>query len=102
VEDVMAKELEMNDKTAQNQERHSSDKRNQQKLQGKALQMNENSAEDREAARSPVSPQQSGDKRNQQKLQGKALQVNENSVDDREPPGHRRQSENDRGGKNPR
>jgi hypothetical protein len=81
MEDAMAKALEMKDNRAQNQERQpqqqSGDKRNQQKLQGKALKLNENSVEDQEPARSPAPPQQqSGDKRNQQKLQGKALQVN--------------------------
>jgi hypothetical protein len=85
MEDAMAKALEINDNTAQNQERQprqqSGDKRDQQKLQGKALQVNDNSVEDQEPARSPAPPQ-SGDKRNQQKLQGKALEVNENSVED--------------------
>jgi hypothetical protein len=50
VEDAMAKVPQRNDNTAQNQERQpqqqSGDKRNQQKLQGKALQVNENSVED--------------------------------------------------------
>jgi hypothetical protein len=81
----MAKALEMNDNTAQNQERQpqqqSGDKRNQQKLQGNALHVNENSVEDQEPARSPAPPK-SSDKRCQQKLQGKILQVNENSVED--------------------
>jgi hypothetical protein len=84
----MAKELKMNDNTAQNQERQPQqkpgDKRNQQKLQGKALQVNENSVEDQEPARSPAHPQQSSDKRNQPKPEGKAFQVNENSVEDQE------------------
>ena len=60
MEDGMAKALEVNDNTAQNQERQpqqqSGDKRNQQKLQGKALQVNENSVEDQEPARSPAPP----------------------------------------------
>ena len=58
MEDAMAKALEVNDNTAQNQERQPQqqpdDKRNQQKLQGKALQVNENSVEDEEPARSPA------------------------------------------------
>lgn len=60
MEDAMAKALEVNDNTAQNQERQpqqqSGDKRNQQKLQGKAFQVNENSVEDQEPARSPAPP----------------------------------------------
>jgi hypothetical protein len=60
VEDSMAKALEVNDNTAQNQKRQpqrlSGDKRNQQKLQGKALQVNENSVEDQEPVRSPAPP----------------------------------------------
>ncbi|PZV35934.1 hypothetical protein [Mesorhizobium kowhaii] len=85
----MAKELEVNNNTAQNQQRQPQqkpgDKRNQQKLQGKAFQVNENSVEDQEPARSPAHPQQSSDKRNQSKPEGKAFQVNENSVEDQEP-----------------
>lgn len=60
MEDAMAKALEVNDNTAKNQERQpqqqSGDKPNQQKLEGKALQVNENSVEDEEAARSPALP----------------------------------------------
>ena len=60
MEDAMTKALETNDNTAQNQERQplqqSGDKRNQQKLQGKAFQVNENSVEDQEPTRSPVPP----------------------------------------------
>lgn len=56
MEDAMAKALEVNDKTAQNQERQpqqqSGDKPNQQKLTGKSFQVNENSVEEGE----PVSP----------------------------------------------
>jgi hypothetical protein len=67
-------------------QQQSGDKRKEQKLQGKALQVNENSVEDQEPARSPAPPLRgSGDKRNHQKFQGKALQVNENSVEDQEP-----------------
>ena len=54
---AMAKELEVNDNTVQNQERQppqqSGDKRNQQKLQSKALQVNQNSLGDQKAARLP-------------------------------------------------
>ena len=89
MEDAMAKALGANDNTAQNQERQPQqqcgDKPNQQKLQGKALQVNENSVEDvedQESGRLPASPLRgTGDKPNQQKLQGKALQVNENNVE---------------------
>jgi hypothetical protein len=53
----MAKELDVNDNTAQVQDRQpqqqSVDKRNQQKLQGKALEVNGNSAEDQGPARLP-------------------------------------------------
>jgi hypothetical protein len=52
--DAMTKAREVNDNTAQNQKRQpqqqSGDKCNQQKLQGKALQVNENSVEDKEPA----------------------------------------------------
>jgi hypothetical protein len=64
MEDTMAKALEVNDNTAQNQERQlkqrSGDKPNQQKLQGKALQVNENSVKDQEPAGSPA-PQRRND-----------------------------------------
>jgi hypothetical protein len=59
MEDAMAKALEVNDNTAQNQEsqpKQSGDKPNNQKLQGKSLQVNENSVEDQEPARSPAPP----------------------------------------------
>jgi hypothetical protein len=60
MEDAMAKALDVNDNTAQTQKRQpqqqSGDKRNQQKLEGKALQVNENSVEDPEPARSPAPP----------------------------------------------
>jgi hypothetical protein len=49
MEDVMAKALEVNDNPAQNQEyeqdRRSGEKPNKQKLQGKALQVNEDTVE---------------------------------------------------------
>jgi hypothetical protein len=89
MEDAMAKALGANDNTAQNQGRppqqQSGDKPNQQKLAGKALQVNENSVEDQESAPPAPPRQRSGDKPNQQKLAGKALQVNENSVEDQQP-----------------
>ena len=83
----MAKELDANDNTAQDQDRHpqrqSGDKRDQQKLRGKAFQVNENTVGDHEPDRSPAPPSRgSGDKRNEQKPQGKAFEVNENSVED--------------------
>ena len=57
---IEAKALEVNDNTAQIQERRpqqqSGDKRDQQKLQGKSFQVNENSVEDQEPARSPAPP----------------------------------------------
>jgi hypothetical protein len=62
MEDAMAKALGANDNTAQNQGRppqqRSGDKPNQQKLAGKALQVNENSVEDQQPARSPAPPRQ--------------------------------------------
>ena len=80
----MAKEFELNDNVAQDQERQrqqqSDDKRNQQNVPGKALQMNDKSAGGKGP---PALPRRgSSGKPNQQKLQGKALQVNENSVED--------------------
>jgi hypothetical protein len=85
VTNTMAKELEMNDNSTQDQDRQpqqlSGDKPNQHKLQGKALRVNENSVEDQGSARSRALPRRgSGGK--QQKLQGKALQVNKNSAED--------------------
>jgi hypothetical protein len=66
MEDAMAKALEVNDNTAQNQERQpqqqSGDKRNQ-KLQGNAFEVNENSVEDQVPARSRAPQQESGVKR---------------------------------------
>ena len=57
---IEPKALEVNDNTAQIQERRpqqqSGDKRDQQKLQGKSFQVNENSVEDQEPARSPAPP----------------------------------------------
>ena len=89
-ENAMKKELETNDNARGNQERppqqKSGDKRNQGN-EGKALQMNDNSAGGKEPGRSQSLPRRgSGDKPNEQKLQGKALQVNENSVEDPAPP----------------
>jgi hypothetical protein len=89
-ENAMAKEPEVNDNTPQDQERQprqqSGDKRNEQNVQGNALQMNDNSAGGKEPARSPALPRRgSGDKSNQQKLRSKALQVNENSLEDHGP-----------------
>ena len=86
----MAKELDANENTAQDQDRQpqrqSGDKHDQQKLQGKAFQVNENSVGNQETTRSPAPPRRgSGDKRNEQKLQGKAFEVNENSVKDQGP-----------------
>ena len=56
----MSKALEVNDNTAQTQKRQpkrqSDDKRNEQKLQGKALQVNENSVEDKEPAAGSPAP----------------------------------------------
>jgi hypothetical protein len=78
----------MNDNSTQDQDRQpqqlSGDRPNQQhKLQGKALQVNENSVEDEVSARSPALLRRgSGGKRTRQKLQGKALQVNKNSAED--------------------
>jgi hypothetical protein len=82
---TMAKELEMNDNSTQDQDRQpqqlSGDRPNPHQLQGKALRVNENSVEDQVSARSRALPRRgSGGK--QQKLQGKALQVNKNSAED--------------------
>ncbi len=84
----MAKEVEVNNDAAQDQERQrqqpSGGKHNQQKLQGKSLQINKNSVEDQQPSRSAAAAQQrqAGDKHNQQKLQGKSLQINKNGVED--------------------
>jgi hypothetical protein len=86
----MKKQLETNDNARGNQERppppQSGDKRNQRN-EGKALQVNDNSAGGKEPGRSQSLPRRgSGDKPNEHKLQGKALQVNENSAKDAAPP----------------
>ena len=57
----MTKALDVNDDTAQEDERQRrqhGDKPKQQKLRGKALQVNENSVEDKEPAGPPASPRQ--------------------------------------------
>jgi hypothetical protein len=51
MEDVMTKALDVNDDPAQNQERQPRQQPGQQKLQGKALQINENSVEDQKPDR---------------------------------------------------
>jgi len=60
MENTMAKALDVNDNTAQTQKRQpqqqADDKRNEQKLQGKALQVNENSVEDQEPAAGSPAP----------------------------------------------
>jgi hypothetical protein len=90
MENAMAKELEVNDNTAQDQERQpqrqSGDKRGRQNVEGKALKMNDNSVGGKKPARSASPPQRGpADKRNPEKLQGKALQVNDNSAEDQGP-----------------
>ena len=82
----------MNDDTVQNQGRQtrelSVDKPRQQRVEGKALRVNENSIEDREPSASPPQPEQrSGERPQSHKVEGKALRVNDNSVDDQEPAG---------------
>jgi hypothetical protein len=60
MEDAMAKALEVNDNPAQNQEceqgQQFGEKRNKQKLQGKALQVNEDTVEGQEPAKLPAPP----------------------------------------------
>jgi hypothetical protein len=53
MEAEMAKALEVNDKPAQNK---SAETHNEQKLQGKALQVNENTEEGQTPAKSPENP----------------------------------------------
>ena len=89
MEDAMAKALETNDSTAQNQESHPNqpaDEPRPEKLEGKSLQVNENSLKEGEPVHSPAPPPQPSEgKPNRQKIQGKAFQVNENSVDNQGP-----------------
>jgi hypothetical protein len=89
MEDAMAKALETNDNTAQNQERQphqSADQPRPEKLEGKSFQVNESSVEEGEPVHSSAPPPQpSEEKPNEQKIQGKAFQVNENSVENQEP-----------------
>ena len=87
----MPKELEGVNFTP-NQERQpqqqSGDHRDRQNVQGKALQMNNNSVGGKGPAPSTAAPQQGPvDRPDQHKVQGKALQVNENSVEDQDPAG---------------
>ena len=57
MEGAMAKALEVNDNSAQNQKRQPQQPSGvTQKLQGKAFQVNENSVEDQEPVRSPAPP----------------------------------------------
>jgi hypothetical protein len=90
MEDVMAKALETNDNTAQNQERQlhqSADEPRPEKLEGESFQVNENSVEEGEPVHSSAPPPQpSEEKPNEQKSQGKAFQVNENSVEEDQEP----------------
>jgi len=83
---AMAKKVKANDHTEQDDKRqsrqNSGDMSDPQNVQGKALQMNENSAGGRKA-RSPAPVRGSSPPPNQQKSQGKALQMNENSVEDK-------------------
>jgi hypothetical protein len=83
---MMEKAFEVKDGAAQNHQRQPKEKpgeeHDQQKLQGKAFQVNENSVEEGEPIRPASSEPMSGDERSPQKLRGKAFQVNENSVEE--------------------
>jgi hypothetical protein len=90
MEDAMAKALEVNDNTAQNQERQpqqqSGDKPAPEILEGTSFQVNENSVEKGEPIHSSAPPPQRSEERpNEEKIEGKAFQVNESSVEDQEP-----------------
>jgi hypothetical protein len=90
MEDAMAKALEVNDDTAQNQEREpqqqSGDKPGPEILEGTSFEVNENSVEEGEPIHSSAPPPQRSEERpNEEKIEGKAFQVNENSVEDQEP-----------------
>jgi uncharacterized protein YlzI (FlbEa/FlbD family) len=85
----MEKELGSNDQP----QPRSKDPRDQQKLRGKAFQVNENSVEEGEPIRPPAPPKDpTSDNGKQQKVEGKAFQVNENSIEDQEPIPPRRQT----------
>jgi hypothetical protein len=71
----MKKQIEANDNAAQDQP---GDKPNRRDVQGKALQMNDNSVGGKKPA-SPEPPPDAG-KLSPHEGQGKALQINENSV----------------------
>jgi hypothetical protein len=73
----MNKKLDAHGNTAQDE---SGDKPDVRKVQGKALQMNDNSAEGKKPAKSPVAPPGVGDEPNPENVQGEGLQVNENSA----------------------
>jgi hypothetical protein len=92
MEQAMTKEFEVNDDTVQDQGRQtrepSGGKPRQQRVEGKALRVNENSVEDREPSALPAPPEQrSGDRPKPHKVEGKALRMNDNSVDDQKPAG---------------
>ncbi len=72
----MNKNFEANDNTAQDK---SGDNPERRHVQGKALQMNDNSAEGKKPAKPPA-VSEAGDKPNPQNVQGKGLQVNDNSA----------------------
>jgi hypothetical protein len=72
----MNSKLGANDNNAQDQ---STDKANASHVQGKGLQMNDNSAAGKKRARSKAG-QNVADRPNTQDAQGKGLQVNENSA----------------------
>jgi hypothetical protein len=85
----MPKQVKANDHTVQDEKKRppqeSGDMSDHQNVQGKALQMNENSVGGRKR-RAPALPVRgSSPPPNQQKSQGEALQVNENSVEDKGP-----------------
>ena len=72
----MNTKFEANDNTPQDQ---SGDEPNAPKVQGRGLQMNDNSAEGKKPAKSRAAPE-AGEKSNSHDDQGKGLQVNENSA----------------------
>jgi hypothetical protein len=87
MEDAKVKEVEVKNSAERDHEREtqrrSVDKQDRPKLQGKALQINQNSVGGQDPAPKLAPPRRdSGEKPNEQKLQGKALQINKNSAED--------------------
>jgi hypothetical protein len=85
MEDTMADHLAANDSTTKNQERQRTEKsaeHDQEKLEGKAFQVNENTVEGGDPIRPDQARPGTGDDADDERLEGKSFQINENSVEE--------------------